>query len=405
MRTVSGYRLPETELDPGPVALSIAGVTMAATLACFLSAWLVEDLGGLHIGVVVLAVALGLSIGRTQRHLDARGIVVGAVVLPVAAAVAAGVGLLMGAQAAIGGVLFVTAVSGAIFVRRFGPGFARAGTQATLPFIAVLVAPPPSGSGLSAVLWTTAMAAIAFGWVMVARLLAGRAGVLTPWGPAPTSVARTSTGQPRRSGTAFGPASTRMAVQMGVGLGAAFVIGHWLFPDHWTWVVLTAFVVASGNRNRREVIGKSGLRVTGAACGTVFATLVARAFAPGDRWAIVAIFAALALACWLREFSYGYWAAGVTAALALLYGYLGQQGPGLLVTRLEGILVGAVLAMAASWFIVPVKTADGLPGYRVGRGRTGTSGRPWLHQRRPPGGRGRSSPHRDSIQVAGRVGR
>ena len=350
-------RLSVTHLDPGMVALRSAGVTMVVTLACFFSAWLVEGLGGLHTGGVVLAVVLGLSIGRTQRHLDARGTLVGAAVLPAATAVAVGVGLLSGAHPALGDVLFVTAVAAAIFVRRFGAGFVRAGTLATLPFVAVLVA-PPSGPGLGTVPWTTAMAAIAYGWGTLAWLLARRAGVLTVRDPVPNSVVPTPSPLERRPPrTVFGPASTRMAAQMAVGLGAAFAVGHWLFPDHWTWVVLTAFVVASGNRSRRDVVRKSGLRVMGAVGGTVIATVLAGALAPGDRWAIVAIFAVLALASWLRQLNYGYWAAGVTTALALLYGYFGEHGTDLLVTRLGGILIGAVLAVAASWFIAPVRTA------------------------------------------------
>ena len=70
------------------------------------------------------------------------------------------------------------------------------------------------------------------------------------------------------------------------------------------------------------------------------------------------IFAVLGLASWLREISYAFWAGSVTAVLSLLYGYLGQSAPALLVTRLEAILVGAALGIAASWFILPVRTRD-----------------------------------------------
>ncbi len=148
-------------------------------------------------------------------------------------------------------------------------------------------------------------------------------------------------------------------------------------------MVLTAFVVASGNRGRREVIAKSGLRVAGAAGGTVFATVLAGAFVPDDHWAIVAIFAALGLACWLREFSYGYWAAGVTAALALLYDYFGEHGPGLLVTRLGEIVIGAIIAVTASWFIAPVKGVHAMPAERRGAVVTGYG--PGLGSRRSTG--------------------
>jgi uncharacterized membrane protein YccC len=154
------------------------------------------------------------------------------------------------------------------------------------------------------------------------------------------------------------PASTRMALQMSAGLGAAFALGPWLYPGHWSWTVLTAYIVASGNRGRGDVLYKSGLRVLGALAGTVLATLLASTFGPGDRWAVVAIFAVVGVGTWLRPLSYAYWAGCVTAALAFLYGYFGETGTSLLRTRLEGILLGAAVAVAAAWLVLPVRTAD-----------------------------------------------
>src|SRR5438105_2276783 len=52
-------------------------------------------------------------------------------------------------------------------------------------------------------------------------------------------------------------ASTRMAIQMAVGLTASFLIGHVFFAEHWEWIVLTAFIVNSGNRGRLDVAYKS----------------------------------------------------------------------------------------------------------------------------------------------------
>jgi uncharacterized membrane protein YccC len=37
-----------------------------------------------------------------------------------------------------------------------------------------------------------------------------------------------------------------MALQMAVALSAAFAAGFLVFPDHWGWCVLTAFIVCSG---------------------------------------------------------------------------------------------------------------------------------------------------------------
>jgi len=199
--------------------------------------------------------------------------------------------------------------------------------------------------------------------VTLSQLLARHLGVLVP-------PARARCGRPHDVGEAertlsaeaaqawrCGP-STRMAIQMAVGLGTAFALSHQLFPGHWSWTVLSSYIVASANRGRGDVVHKSGLRVVGASCGTIAATFLSGTFGPGDRSAVVAIFAVLALASWLRSFSYAYWAACVTAALAFLYGYFGEQGTSLLLTRLEGIGCGAVIAIAASWFVLPIKTRD-----------------------------------------------
>ena len=149
-----------------------------------------------------------------------------------------------------------------------------------------------------------------------------------------------------------------MALQMATALAAAFAIGRTIWPGHWAWVVLTAFIVCSGARGRGDVVLKGALRGAGAAAGTAVATAVAGTFGPHADASVVVMFAAVAVATWLREFSYAWWAACVTAVLSLLYGWFGQAPGGLLETRLEGIAVGAALGIAASWLILPVRTSD-----------------------------------------------
>ena len=119
--------------------------------------------------------------------------------------------------------------------------------------------------------------------------------------------------------------------------------------------MLTACLVSSGTRSRADVACKSILRVGGAVLGTILATLLDGDFAPGSRAAVVVIFGVVALASWLRSFSYAWWVAGVTAALALLYGYFGQDASDLLSTRVGAILVGGMIGVATSWLVVPVR--------------------------------------------------
>jgi uncharacterized membrane protein YccC len=206
---------------------------------------------------------------------------------------------------------------------------------------------PPSQDNRE--LWAAVVAGIALASVALTRIAAERAGWIEP---APEPVA-----MPRRKQKRM-PASTKMAAQMAVALGAAFAVGRWLYPNHWTWVVLTAFIVGSGNQGRGDVVYKSGQRIAGAAAGTIVATLLAGAFEPGDWRSVAVIFAVLTVATYLRSISYAYWAAGVTSVLSLLYGYFGETGTDLLPTRLAAIGIGAVLAIAAAWLVLPIRTSD-----------------------------------------------
>jgi hypothetical protein len=328
---------------------------MIAVLLSYGFALGLTHLGGLQADIVVLTVAVTVTLERAQRTRVPGELPVAFVVLPAAAALASEVGREMIRHATLGDALFVVALSTAIWIRRFGPRAARIGTLATVTLVAILITPVSPHDGGAYSLWSALVAALALATTSVLQLVAGRVGFVTtpsrahPVGPRPRQPSR----RPRKLA-----GSTRMAAQMAAGLGAAIALGRALYPMHWTWIVLTAYIVASGNRGRGDVVYKAGLRVTGAAAGTLLATLLAGAFAPGQAGAVVAIFVVLGLAVWLRAVNYAYWAAGITAALALLYSYFGQSSGALLTQRLEEIVLGALLAILAAWLVLPVKTAD-----------------------------------------------
>ncbi|MCO5984900.1 FUSC family protein [Actinoallomurus spadix] len=326
---------------------------MAATLAAYGSALLLEHARHLHTDLLIQAVALTLAFSRTGPGTGPAGRILPLAVLPPVAVAAAETARLMSAHPAAGDAVFTVLLGATIAVRRFGPRATGAGTLAVLPLIAVLVAqvpgvPPP---GHAQDVWAALVALIAASWGLAARWAAERTGFTRPAAPAYAPPARAGGG--RRPS-----ASTRMSLQMTGAVGAAFAAGHLAFPGHWAWVVLTAFVVCSGARGRADVLHKGVLRTIGAAAGTAAATVTAGAFGAHDPRGVVVIFTVLTAATWLRHFGYAYWAGGVTAVLALLYGYFGQSAPDLLGTRLEAIAVGAVLGVAASWLILPIRSAD-----------------------------------------------
>ena len=329
-------------------------VVMAAVLATYGSALLVEHYAGLHLDIVIQAIVLAMTLARAQRSAGTGDRLVGFVLLPAVAVGAYEVSRRMSSHPDIGDGLFVLGLCAAVWMRRFGRRAARAGTLIVSPFVAILIvhAQGELTAFQAGPLWVALIALIACWWVSAFQLAAAHIGLIER----PRRVSRVPprpAARPRRIS-----ASSQMALQLGVALAAAFVVGRTLWPEHWPWVVLTAFIVCSGARGRGDVVLKGVLRGGGAAVGTVVATLIAGAFGPRADATVVLIFVALALATWLREFSYAYWAACVTAVLSLLYGWFGESTGGLLQTRLEGIAVGAVLGIAASWLILPVRTRD-----------------------------------------------
>ncbi|MCX5249161.1 FUSC family protein [Streptomyces sp. NBC_00201] len=326
-----------------------AALTMTAVLLCWAAALTLESTEGLHTDVLVLAVALALTLASTQRTADTRRRLTSLGVLPVTAGASIFLGRLIASHYAIGAAVFTAGLALAIWIRRYGPAAAKAGTLMTLPLIALLVVPgpalpPEAQSGLVTWFWAALIGALACSSVWLVQGAGDRYG---PWRaqPAPEQPPRRSRLNPRPS--------TRMALQMAAGVAAAFTLGHLLFDDHWPWVVLTAYVAASGNRGRTDVLRKGVERLAGACAGTLLATGVAAAGITGHA-AVALMFAVLAVALWLRPLSYAYWAAGMTCALSLLLGYFGQDAQHLLPTRLEGIALGAALSVASAWWLLPV---------------------------------------------------
>ena len=328
-----------------------AALTMTAVLLCWAIALALESTAHLHTDVLVLAVALTLTLSSTQRTANTRRRLTGLALLPVTAGASIFLGRLLASHYAIGAAVYTAGMALAIWIRRYGPTATKVGTLMALPLVALLVVPGPAlppemQSGLVTWGWSALVGALACTCVWLVQALGDRFG---PWraetADAPDPPPRPSRLHPRPS--------TRMALQMAAGIAAAFALGHLLFDDHWPWVVLTAYVAASGNRGRTDVLRKGVERLAGATIGTLLATGVAAAGATGHT-AVALMFTVLTVALWLRPLSYAYWAAGMTCALSLLLGYFGQNAQHLLPARLEGIAVGAALSVASAWWLLPV---------------------------------------------------
>jgi hypothetical protein len=329
-------------------------IGFSAVLASFLTMYAVGLRLSAGPSAAILSAVLALTLARRSPNTHTSPWVTFAM-LPAVGVASAFVGLLLKFIPLAGAVLFVAALFISIWLRQFGARAAEIGSLIALPFVVILVVPvrPNAAGGLWVNIALVVCAGlVALGWIAVLRFVAARVGL------ADVDVATpTPRSQPRAATNGDGlTVVTRMALQMSVALAAAFAIGLVFFPHHWGWLVLTAFIVCSGARGRGDALYKGLLRLGGALAGTIGAALVQHVSLPNGAATACAIFAALFLGMWLRERNYAYWAACITLVLALLQRSESDPGITLLLGRLEGILIGALCGVAATWFVYPIRT-------------------------------------------------
>lgn len=326
-----------------------AMAAVLATLACTLALYPEP-------GPAVLAVVLCLSLARSQLDRDLRGRIEALLVLPAVGLAATAVGLLLLHLPWLGAAIFTAGMALAIWLRQFGTVARRAGSLIALPLVAILVTPHlsmPHASRWAAIAAPIVVALLALGWVSTFHLLGRHLKLIAaPAQPSPDPYAPVSASTRRPS------ASTRMAVQMAIALATSFAVGHAFFEQHWAWVVLTAFIVNSGNRGRLDVAYKSMLRVLGAAFGTALAIAFAGHLGSHSAATVALMLTAVFLGTWLRPLDYAWWALFATLALALLQGFQGRAAGAILWPRMEEIVVGALIGVSAAWWVLPVRSTD-----------------------------------------------
>lgn len=302
---------------------------------------------------LVLGAALAFSLSRSRLAASRRGRLEALLLLPLVALLTAGVGWLLKSVPALGAAAYMAAMFLSLWLRRYGDLGARIGSLLALPFITLLIVP---GGGAAAPGEALLIALAALLTVLALRLAGESLGLL------PRELQPPQLEAPQAS-TLRPIASTRMAIQLALALGGAFVWARLAFPAHLTWVVLAALLVFLGNRGRADVLHKSGLRIAGVAAGTLLAaaaaapTPVAHAWLQGPVLALV-LLAAVGLGLWLRQWSYAAWACVITLVVSLLQGAeLAPDGGGVRIwARLLATLAGASCSIAAAWLVLPVRS-------------------------------------------------
>jgi len=335
-----------------------AGLAVVAVIVSF-GAMLAIGRGlGTGSAPALLAAVLTLGISRRPERMRAVHAVRYPLALAAVALVAGSVGFLLHAVPIAGAIVFVAGIVLSIWLRNFGERGRRIGSLIALPFVTMLVVPvgPMHAPGGPLVDLGAIVAAgiVALASVRVVGALGARLRLTGDEAEAEAEPERPA--RESKAGTLSIP--TRMAAQMLVALALAFAIGFTLFAQHWGWTVLTAFIVCSGAIGRGDAVYKGFLRLIGAIAGTALATLLTDVWHPSGPLEAIGIFAALFFGMWLRETSYAYWAACITLVLALLATPTTTAPGHVLALRVVAIFAGALCAIAATWFVYPIRTTD-----------------------------------------------
>jgi len=331
---------------------------LAVTLLAFWSMIQLHAWWSPPVNSIVFAVMLGVTLPRALRRVDPGKLHFAVGLFAAGTAAAIGCGMLIENNNGLrifGAVFFAAGVALPVWTRRFGEVWKASGTLFTMPFLAILVHPVPMGQNAGFFGWELVAAGVAFLWAALIKALGN------------ATSAPVSDGETKPPSADKKPekrkllSSTKMALQLFVAVLAAFACAELIDAGNLVWPVITVLIVHSGNRGRGDILLKGVQRTAGALIGVAAASLIAVNLPAGDSMEIVAIFAILAVAAAVREFSYLYWAICIPAALVFLYSFFGQSGAELtahLAYRLLGITIGSAVGIASGYFLLPIRASD-----------------------------------------------
>jgi hypothetical protein len=324
--------------DPGRVRLRFAaravlGIASAVVL-CGLAG---HSLVGAVTGGLAALLALFTVTDATVRGQAVTTALLPAVGLPVLAAAA-----VLHDHPVVRDLTFLAVVGAGVYARRWGPRGHSLGVFAFMTFFVAqfLHATTRQLPELYAavLLSVLAAAAVRFGlWCYERRL---------PPAPVPAPP----------GGTGLARVTTRQAIQATAGAGFALVVGQLVSGQRWYWAVGATWWIFVNTTSRGETLVRGFRRVLGTVIGIGLGLLVA---VPLDGAAVptaVALAACVFGIFYTAAVSYTWMMLCVTLLAELLYGLLGVLEPALLALRLTETGVGAIGAVLAVLFVLPITT-------------------------------------------------
>lgn len=324
--------------DPGRLRLRFAArAVLGIALAVVVCGLAGHSLAGAVTGGLAALLALFTVTDTTVRGQAVTTALLPAVGLPVLAVAAE-----LHDHPVARDIAFLAVVGAGVYARRWGPRGHSLGVFAFMTFFIAQFLHATAGQlpelYAAVVLSVLAAAAVRFGlWCYERRL----SPVAAPAPPAGTGLARVT---------------TRQAVQATAGAGFALIVGHLVSGQRWYWAVGATWWIFVNTASRGETLVRGFRRVLGTVIGIGLGLLIAvpvhGAPAPTAVLVAVAVFGIF----YTAAVSYTWMMLWVTLLAELLYGLLGVLSPGLLALRLAETGVGALGAVLAVLFVLPVTT-------------------------------------------------
>jgi hypothetical protein len=150
--------------------------------------------------------------------------------------------------------------------------------------------------------------------------------------------------------------SARTAIQMGVAVSLATVLGIQISSDRFYWAVIAVFITFMGTSNSGEQVMKACFRIAGTVVGIGIGSLLIDAVGHDVYPSLAVILIALFFGLYFLRTSYVFMVVGVTVVVAQLYEQLGEFSNALLLLRLEETALGAAVAIVVVLTVLPLRS-------------------------------------------------
>jgi uncharacterized membrane protein YgaE (UPF0421/DUF939 family) len=146
----------------------------------------------------------------------------------------------------------------------------------------------------------------------------------------------------------------RIAIQMGIAVGAAIVVGDAISGRRFYWAVIAAFITFMGANTAGEQMRKSVFRVAGTVVGVIVGSVLAHLVGDVVWLQIVVIVVSLFLGLYLFRVNYAFMTIGITVMVSQLYVELDEFSNSLLLLRLGETAAGAGVAILTVLLVLPL---------------------------------------------------